>query len=122
MRIVGVSGYIGIIYYPANNTSYQDAYKFYYEIRDSSLNNILAQVDVWPTLQSTYVGNQAYGYTEVFFDSSIDISNKFYVVFHTPDTLNPDNPLSTSHTVDSRLWATTINCVEDIPLERKGCS
>ena len=123
VRIVGVSGYISIIYHPSNNTSYQNAYKFYYEIRDSSLNNILTQADVWPTLQSTYVGNQAYGYTEVFFDSSIDISNKFYVVFHTPDTLNPNNPLDvSSHTIDARIWATTTNCVEDIPLERKQCT
>ena len=121
VRIVGVSGYIGIIYYPPNNPSYQNAYKFYYEIRDSSLNNTLAQADVWPTLHSNYVGNQAIGYTEVFFDSPIDISNKFYVVFHTPDTVNPSAPLNIAYTVDARIWATTTNCVKDIPLERKQC-
>ena len=117
LRIVGVSGYIGILYI---DTSYSDSYKFYYEIRDSSLTNILLQADVWPAFSTTHFGSQAYRYTEVFFDTSIDISNKFYVVFHTPDTVVPSLSLYYKN-IGGSVWGTAFNCVEDYPLTRANC-
>ena len=121
VRIIGVSGYIEIVL-PYSTSPVINYYDYYFEIRDSSLNSTLAQANVWPTFQSNYVGNQAMGYTEVFFDSSIDISNKFYVVFHTPDAYVQGSNLTNSNPLRATVWGTTINCVSDYPLRRKKCT
>ena len=85
ISIIGISGYTlsGFM-----NLSDYDVYRFYYEIRDSTLENILAQVDITNTnLRYSDYEYESLCYTEKFFDTAINVSGKFYVVSHTPDTL-----------------------------------
>lgn len=94
---------IGISAYQYNSVegyanSGKSEYKYYLELWDSTLNNIIRSADV---SDSDYVYvNETPTYTENFFDGPININGKFYVVFHTPDTIMGDPHLddpSTRH-------------------------
>ena len=80
---------IGLSAYQANGESRPAGcdlkYRFYLELRDSTLNNIIRSIDI--TYTSSYYLHQTVTYTEDFFDTPVNINGKFYVVFHTPDTI-----------------------------------
>jgi len=77
------------------------SYKFYLQIRDSSLNNVLAQVRYdtipysFPTTPPWNTGGN--GFKKVLFDSSIFInSNKFYAVITSREVNSPPFYFSTN--------------------------
>ena len=111
ISIIGISGYTLSAF---TELSAYDMYRFYYEIRDSTLENILAQVDVTNTnLRFSDYKYESLCYTEKFFDTAINVSGKFYVVYHGPDTL------VIAKDGYSLIYGTT-NCqVEDYPLMRR---
>jgi hypothetical protein len=87
VTIVGVSAYIrNKPAYPINNPHFDQ--DMYMEIRDSSLNNILRKVCFNEVYTYTSEGIGAHivtpHYTELFFDSSINMRGKFYVVMDNP--------------------------------------
>lgn len=98
ITISGVSGFVWH-YVPEQ---YIDSCRWYFEIWDSTLTTILRSVDITDTATPhTYYGyyidnfsNQAhsgnlyYKYTEKFFDEPLTITGKFYVVYHTPDSVS----------------------------------
>lgn len=97
ITIVGVSGFVGH-YVPEQ---YQDSCRWYFEIWDSTLTTVLRSVDITDTTiphiyNGYYVdGNRIattgdplyYKYTEKFFNEPLTITGKFYVVYHTPDSV-----------------------------------
>ncbi len=91
ITIAGVSGYVFHNFDIIHRDKYQ-CYKWYFEIWDSTLTNILRSVDITDTSGERYHFQTPY-YTEVFFDEPLTISGKFYVVYHTPDTLNIECPI-----------------------------
>lgn len=70
VSIAGISGYIYV--------QIQNEIPCAFEIRDSSLENVLGRIDI-PNLNSQYYTP---GYTELFFDSPINVCGKFYLVFN----------------------------------------
>lgn len=93
IRIAGVSGIISVKFRQDIYSDYiEDTNNYlphYFEIRDDLLHNILAQVPIRPSIADYYDHGYSQPYTELFFDSAISVSGNFYVVFHTPDTINP---------------------------------
>lgn len=97
LRIAGVSGYISIRD-PYNFVDSLGQLNSYYEIRDGSLENVLAKVEI--ARNSTrnveadaplILHETSRGYTELFFDSVVSVLGDFYVVLHTPDTISYEN-------------------------------
>lgn len=71
-------------------------YKFFLQIRDSSLNNILAQVRYDTIVCATTATPPWSKFTEVLFDSSIFInSNKFYAALTLREINTPSNSCNT---------------------------
>ncbi len=83
ITIAGVSGYIEV----RNTNEALSCYHWYFEIWDSSLTTVLRSVDILDAYSALHPLNSTPYYTELFFDEPLTISGKFYVVFHTPDTL-----------------------------------
>ncbi|MDO5760770.1 MAG: T9SS type A sorting domain-containing protein, partial [Bacteroidota bacterium] len=95
ITIAGISGYA---FHGGRDSTYGsvfDCYRWYYEIRDSTLTNILRSVDVSDTNYRFMF--ETPHYTEVLFDEPLTISGKFYVVFHTPDTINTECQVKRFH-------------------------
>jgi hypothetical protein len=87
VTIVGISAYISNKQaYSINNPHFDQ--DMYMEIRDSSLNNILRKACFNEVYTYTSEGIGAHfvmpHYTELFFDSSINMRGKFYVVIDNP--------------------------------------
>lgn len=128
ITIDGVSGFVWH-YAPEQ---YQDSCKWYFEIWDSTLTTVLRSVDITDTTTPhTYYeyyidGHRAIGYnctyykyTEKFFDEPLTITGKFYVVYHTPDSVFHPTGLTT---MTSYIMGNTI-CTpgtELYPLKRGG--
>ena len=112
ITIIGISGYIDNYIWPAVSHG-QD--KFYLEIWDSTLTEVIRSVDVTNTNNDFSYKPQMWTtphYTEVFFDSAINMNGKFYVVYHTPDSvLDRENASKVSFT--SNVYA-TIFCEHDM--------
>lgn len=86
VTIAGISGYISMFYY----LGYDDMNCYYFELRDSTLENILAQVRLPDSIADFNIHTPTY--TELLFDRPINVSGKFYAVYHTPDTdISRDN-------------------------------
>ena len=113
ITIVGVSGYIenSSDKYISSQTYFADG-KFYLEIWDSTLTEVIRSVDVSDTTGRFIYSHITPHYTEVFFDSAINMNGKFYVVYHTPDSvLDRENASKVSFT--SNVYA-TIFCEHDM--------
>lgn len=80
VTIAGISGYVFIYDY----TLLGQTDKYYFELRDSTLENTLAQVEI-PEF-SANLNKHTPMYTELLFDRPVNVSGKFYAVLHTPDT------------------------------------
>lgn len=91
IKIAGISGFVGMT--AGTNDSNYNKLKSYLEIRDNSLENVLASASLMPVPRNQMpymVGLSSSGstrYQELFFDSAITVSGDFYVVYHTPDTI-----------------------------------
>ncbi len=92
ITIAGVSGYVAHNFNYAYRNNY-NCYRWYFEIWDSTLTNILRSVDITDTTSIRYMYQTPY-YTEAFFDEPLTISGKFYVVYHTPDTVTSECPIN----------------------------
>ncbi len=92
ITIIGLSGYLLNNNKGFGSNAYSDVYdtnyKFYLELWDSSLTNIIRSVDV--TYEEWTTGRTP-TYTEVFFDNPVNINGKFYIVYHTPDSVLHNN-------------------------------
>lgn len=122
----GFSGNVPYGIYKVNNG-------IHFEIWDSTLTTILRSVDITDTATPhTYYGyyidnfsNQAhsgnlyYKYTEKFFDEPLTITGKFYVVYHTPDSVSL--PLGT-YDMSTGIAETNMCApgIELYPLKRGG--
>ena len=117
ITIIGISGYIDNYIWPAVSHG-QD--KFYLEIWDSTLTEVIRSVDVTNTNNDFSYKPQMWTtphYTEVFFDSAINMSGKFYVVYHTPDSVeNRDVVRFIDYT--AHIYATVFCETEMLPLTR----
>ncbi len=116
ITIIGLSGYIG-----NRNQGFEGRYdydtnfKFYLELWDSSLTNVIRRVDV---THRDYFCNHTPTYTEMFFDNPINMQGKFYIMYHTPDTVASGTKLNIVASLYSAFFC--LNNVGDMyPLQRK---
>ncbi len=127
ITIAGISGFVG--HYVSEQ--FQDSCRWYFEIWDSTLTTVLRSIDITDTTiphiyYDFYIDGSPsingsflyYKYTERFFNEPLTISGKFYIVYHTPDSVfYPIN-----YTIDSHIAGNT-TCMpgtELYPLERGG--
>ena len=82
ITVIGLSAYQ--LNWETRAAGFDSKYNFYLELRDSTLNNIIRSMDITSRSNPLY---QTPTYTEDFFDTPVNINGKFYVVFHTPDTI-----------------------------------
>ena len=123
ITVVGISGYVHNrnSFYINSDNRFDTNYYFYLELWDSSLTNIIRSVDItdrrdFPFTDSVTAPTLCY--TEVFFDSPININGKFYIVYHTPDTI-----FDSTSTKRLDIYATVLGtafCSTDmLPLKRE---
>ncbi len=119
ITIAGVSGYV-FHFFDNTMTEAYNCYRWYFEIWDSTFTNILRSVDVTGTLKRYQLETPRY--TEAFFDEPLTISGKFYVVYHTPDTLRAECPFNSSSGISVGVEGVVIGttlcspCTELYPL------
>lgn len=96
IRIAGISGLIEAFWQHGRDTLCVDSnntVSCFLEIRDATLENIMASVEVpinTTTKWSAPGSSTSLRYHEAFFDDVLTIGRDFYVVFHTPDSVDID--------------------------------
>lgn len=125
VTIAGISAFLSTRFNRNNSGNDPNgALNSYLEIRDNTLENVLAKVEIPANTintfctSSSYSDTNVYKYTEVFFDSAITVSSDFYVVLHTPDSI--DLNLFNSEGFPFSIGTATIDepCAERYPLPK----
>ena len=118
ITIIGISGYESNFNdaYSGDN-DHDKNYRFSFELRDSSLNNIIRSVDVTDTSDLLTYWSTTRIYKERFFDTPVNIKGNFYIVYHTKDEYITGTNMSVG--VETQLYATTFCSTNMYPLVRR---
>ena len=116
ITIIGISGYESNFNDAYSENNHDKNYRFSFELRDSSLNNIIRSVDVTDTFDVVTSRSTTRIYKERFFDTPVNIKGNFYIVYHTNDEYITGTNMYAD--VDAQLYATTFCSTNMYPLVR----
>ena len=116
ITVIGISGYESNYNDAYSEANHDKNYRFSFELRDSSLNNIIRSVDVTDTFDFFTSISTTRIYKERFFDTPVNIKGNFYIVYHTNDEYITGTNMHVD--VAAVLYATTFCSTDMYPLVR----